>query len=135
MHRYTRFTLSLLLTLAGGAGIGLIAARGAEYLSPGYVVGDYSQQREQTQHSVILLGTAWCGYCKQARAHLQAQGVAFADLDIERSSQALAWHSELKADGVPVILVGDRQIRGFDREQIDAAIAALRPQTGAGGSR
>lgn len=135
MHHHIKTGLSVLLTCTLGVGVGLIAALGLPLLQANYIEGDYSVQRAQTQRSVILLGTSWCDYCRQARSHLQAQGVAFADLDIETSRQALAWHRELKAQGVPVILIGDRQLSGFDPSEIDEAIMALAPGTQEGDSR
>lgn len=125
MKRFFRSIVSTLLIVALGAGVGLIAARSLKAVAPAYVEGDYSEQRLHTRESVILLGTTWCGFCKTTREHLQARGVAFADLDIESSRLAEEWHRKLGAQGVPVILIGDRQIRGFSPDQIDDALAAL----------
>jgi glutaredoxin len=135
MKKFFKSIVSTLLICALGAGVGLFAAYGLKALTPDYVEGDYSAQRAQTRESVILLGTAWCGFCAKTREHLQSRGVAFADLDIESSTQAEQWHRESGAQGVPVILIGDRQIRGFNPEEMDAAIAALGDARLAGGSR
>lgn len=125
MKRVVQSSMSALLIVALGGAIGLIGARSLKAVAPGYVEGDYSAQREIAQESAILLGTSWCGYCKVTREHLKARGVAFADLDVESSPMAGEWHRDLGAQGVPVILVGDRQIRGFVPAEIDDAIVAL----------
>ena len=135
MKRHIKSVLSSALIVALGAGVGLLAAQGLKALTPNYVSGDYSAQRAQARHSVILLGTAWCDFCTKTRAHLQSRGVQFADLDVESSKLAEEWHRKLGAQGVPVILIGDRQIRGFNPDEMDAAISALGDDLLAGGPR
>lgn len=68
---------------------------------------------------VVMYGTRWCGYCKKARAHFHAQGIAFTDLDVEADADAKARFEALGGGGVPVILVGDTRINGFDAAAFD----------------
>jgi glutaredoxin len=63
-----------------------------------------------------MYGTRWCGYCKKARQYFEANGIAYADLDIEQSKVALAEFQAIGGRGVPVILVGSRRMNGFDAE-------------------
>jgi glutaredoxin len=126
MNPLLKSTLTLLLIAALGALAGTLAAHGwLGATRADHVSGDYAEQRAHAGEQVILLGTAWCDYCAKTRAHLAARGVAFADLDVEQSALADGWMRQLGAEGVPVLLVGDRQIRGFSPEAIDAALAAL----------
>ena len=67
---------------------------------------------------VKLYSTVWCGYCKKARSLLKATGVNFVELDIEKSQQAEAEYRKLGGRGVPVIVVGDVVLHGFDRERL-----------------
>lgn len=67
-------------------------------------------------HSVTLYGTDWCGYCRKARAYFQAQGIPFVDLDIEKNAQAKRDYDAMKANGVPVVVVGDKRMNGFSEE-------------------
>lgn len=129
MNPLLKTIASTLLLCAVGAGAGLLGAKGFRAMTPDYVEGDYSAQRAQTSEKVILLGTTWCDYCSKTRDYLQSQGIPFADLDIEQSKQAEQWHKELGGQGVPVVLIGDRQIRGFNQKEIDAAIDALAEQS------
>lgn len=60
--------------------------------------------------SVVLLSTAWCGYCRKLRGDLATWGVPFRELDVEASDAgARAW-TLLGARAVPVLLV-DRDIQ------------------------
>jgi mycoredoxin len=125
MKAHVKSLASVLMLGAVGIGGGLLAARGYLHLSPAYISGDYSAHRAQARERVILLGSTWCGYCAKTRAYLTANAIAFADIDIEQSAFAEQWLTDLGAEGVPVILVGDRQIRGFRPEAIAEAVAAL----------
>ena len=73
---------------------------------------------------VKMYTTAWCGYCKKARAHLNARRIPYEDLDVERSSQAKQEFVALKGRGVPVILVGNQRMDGFDASQMDSMLKA-----------
>ena len=126
MNSTLKSVLTVVLLAAAGALCGWAVAQGYLGAAPAaYVEGDYAPQRAETGQSVILLGTAWCGFCSKTREHLQARGVAFADLDVEHSKQAEDWLQALGSEGVPVVLIGDRQIRGFRPDAMDAALAAL----------
>jgi mycoredoxin len=108
------------------AGAGLVAARGYAYVKPQYVVGDHSVQQAHTGQQVILLGTAWCGYCARTREFFNARGVDFADLDIEESPLAREWLDAASTDGgVPVVMIGDRLIRGFRPDVMEKALSAI----------
>lgn len=78
--------------------------------------------------TVVVYGTAWCGYCKKARSYLTAKGISFVDRDIEQDPGA-ADELALKAraagvtpTGVPVIDVKGKLILGFSAEAIDRAL-------------
>lgn len=69
---------------------------------------------------VVVYTTAWCGYCKRAKAWLAERKIPFVEKDIEKEPDA---QKELDASkraagisqgGVPVIDVGGQLILGFD---------------------
>jgi glutaredoxin len=64
---------------------------------------------------VRLLSASWCGYCKRAAAYLRSRGTPFEELDVEKSSQGKREYAALKGHGVPIILVGDRRMDGYDQ--------------------
>ena len=73
------------------------------------------------QPKVIVYSTAWCGFCKKAKAWLTARNIRFEAKDVEAEPEAA---EELEAKkqaagtagqgGVPVIDVGGELIYGFD---------------------
>lgn len=72
------------------------------------------------QAPVIMYSASWCGVCKQARAFLKAQHIAFTEKDIEADPAAgRELQAKLKAagqagGGVPVFDVGGQLMSGFD---------------------
>lgn len=67
-----------------------------------------------SQPEVVLYATEWCGYCKMAREFFAANGISYREQDIEKSSTALAEHKKLGGNGVPLIVVGDERIMGYN---------------------
>lgn len=68
---------------------------------------------------IVMYGTRWCGYCKKARAYFAARQLAFTDLDVETDPGAKAAFERLGGRGVPVILVGDTRINGFNEKAFE----------------
>lgn len=132
MNAFLKNVISTVLICAFAAAFGLWAAHAYTGSKSGHIQGDYSVHYAEVGQPVILLGTDWCGYCRKTREHLAEKGIAFADLDIENSELAARWHAELGAKGVPVMLIGNRQIRGYDPKEMDAALAELKPDLQAG---
>lgn len=71
---------------------------------------------------VVLYSTSWCGYCKQVRAYLNAEGISFKDYDIENSDEGKRKFQEANGQGVPLIFVGSTRLDGFDRNNLQAAL-------------
>jgi glutaredoxin len=64
---------------------------------------------------VKLYTTAWCGYCKRAKAYLAQRGIGYDEVDVEASDQGRREFASLGGRGVPVILVGAQRMDGFDQ--------------------
>lgn len=74
---------------------------------------------------VILFSATWCGYCDRLRADLKSRHVAFAERDVESSAAVHKAWKLLGGRGVPVTLVGDTIIHGYQPERVRAALADL----------
>ncbi|MFP5429810.1 MAG: glutaredoxin family protein [Gammaproteobacteria bacterium] len=73
---------------------------------------------------VTLFATSWCGYCREMRAFFAAEKIAYTELDIEASAPGRVWHEQLGGKGVPVTLVGEAVVHGYDPEGVRAALAS-----------
>lgn len=73
-----------------------------------------SQMASTGQPEVRLYATDWCGYCKITRQFFAANGIRYTEYDIEKSSEALKEHRKLGGKGVPLIVVGDDVVKGWN---------------------
>jgi mycoredoxin len=73
------------------------------------------------QGEVVLLTAPGCGYCVRMRSYLHAGGVPYRELDVERDPEGRRRFEASGAVGVPVLLVGDAVVEGYDPQAIRAA--------------
>jgi glutaredoxin len=72
---------------------------------------------------VVLYTTEWCPYCAKARHFFRARDIPYTEYDIEKSVDAKRQYHHLGGRGVPLILVGDRVIHGYDPKGVLRALA------------
>ncbi|RON90543.1 glutaredoxin family protein [Pseudomonas fluorescens] len=87
-------------------------------LNPSQMVSE--QTRAQAR--VVLYATDWCGYCKQTKRFLDSKGIPFKEFDIEKNAEARKAYEALGGRGIPLIDVNGTLIRGFDPDEILAAL-------------
>jgi len=68
---------------------------------------------------ITLYSTRNCPYCRQAKQYLQRKGVRFQEFDVQKNIRAQKTLAGLGARAVPVIMVGDTRVDGFDRKRLD----------------
>lgn len=74
---------------------------------------------------VKVYSTPSCPWCRKAKEYLVEKGVQFTDLDVSQDRSRLQEMVELTGQrGVPVIVIDNEQIVGFDQQKIDQALAA-----------
>lgn len=71
---------------------------------------------------VVLYGTSWCGNCKMTRAYLRKNHIPFFEYDIEQSPEGQRQYKILQGNGVPLLLVKNNVIRGYNPEAINRAM-------------
>lgn len=74
--------------------------------------------------SVVLYTTPTCGYCRQLKTYLRQRGVPFTEYDVSWDQRAAAEMVRLSGQqGVPVALINDQVVVGFNRPAIDHLLA------------
>jgi len=76
---------------------------------------------------ITLYSTRNCPYCQQARRYLQNKGVRFQEFDIQKNIRAQRALAGMGARAVPVIMIGDNRVDGFDRKRLDSLLKRLDP--------
>ena len=74
------------------------------------------------QAQVVLYSTSTCPYCKMTRAFLAKHQVPYVEMDIERSRVALQQYDQLGGGGVPILVVNDKIIRGYNPDKMLAVL-------------
>lgn len=72
--------------------------------------------------NVIIYTANSCPYCIKTKDYLSKKGVKYAERNVQENSQA---KKELLAMGyrtVPVIIINEEEIVGFDKYRIDNAL-------------
>lgn len=71
---------------------------------------------------ITLYSAPNCAYCRQAKAFLKKHRVKFMEFDIQRNRRAAKDLQRMGARGVPVILVGQQRLDGFDPKRLTTAL-------------
>lgn len=107
--RLIHFLIALVLAI-------LIVDRGAAYL--------YEPKPESKD--IILYTTAWCPYCESLRTYLKGYNIPYIERDVEKSlSGTLGWWTLGRGRGVPISVIGEQVVRGYDLGKINAALREL----------
>ncbi len=75
---------------------------------------------EQKQHKVIIFTTPTCPWCRAAKQYFIQKKVKFTEVDVTKNQSAIKDLIRLTGQtGVPVILIDNKPVGGFDRAKID----------------
>lgn len=73
--------------------------------------------------TVTIYSTPTCPYCNQAKEFFDENKVKYKDIDVSKDEKAAEEMIDKSGQmGVPVIVIGDDVIVGFDRERIKKAL-------------
>jgi glutaredoxin-like YruB-family protein len=79
-----------------------------------------TDSKKKKQPRVIMFTTPTCTYCNAAKRHLRQHKIKFREVDVSRDAAAARdMMRRAGSMGVPVLDIGGRIVRGFDRPQID----------------
>lgn len=106
--RLIHFVIALLLAL-------LIVDHGAAYL-----YGPKSGSKD-----IILYTTSWCPYCESLRTYLKGYNIPYMERDVEKSLAGALGMWALRGRGVPVSVLGETVVYGYDLEKINRALREL----------
>jgi glutaredoxin-like YruB-family protein len=75
---------------------------------------------EQKQHKVIIFTTPTCPWCRAAKQYFIQKKVKFTEVDVTKNQSAIKDLIRLTGQtGVPVILIDNKPVVGFDKAKID----------------
>ncbi len=71
---------------------------------------------------VTVYSSNTCPYCVSAKDYLNENGIEFEEKNIQTDATARQELMQMGHMGVPVILIDDEEIVGFDKPRIDNAL-------------
>jgi len=76
--------------------------------------------QQNYQPKVIIFTTPTCSFCNTAKRYFREKKIRFTDIDVSRDQRAAAdMQRRTGQTGVPVILINNRPIVGFDKPKIN----------------
>lgn len=76
--------------------------------------------RQTTQPKVVVFTTPTCSWCRVVKQHLKKNDVRFKEIDVTKDDRAARdMVRRTGQQGVPVTLINNRPIVGFDKNQIN----------------
>lgn len=76
-----------------------------------------------TQPKVIIFTTPTCSFCITAKRYFREKNVRFTEVDVSRDQRAAVdMQRRTGQTGVPVILINNRPIVGFDVPKINSLL-------------
>lgn len=75
---------------------------------------------------LVMYATSWCGYCRRARTYMAQKGIAYREVDVEASEANQREFKAYGGRGVPLFVLGEARMRGFNAESLDRFLAASR---------
>lgn len=75
-----------------------------------------------TAKKVVMYTTATCPACRAAKQYFASKGVSYEEIDVQNSPAGREAFQRLGGRGVPLILVGDKRMEGFNASALDAML-------------
>ena len=76
--------------------------------------------RKSTQPNVVVFTTPTCSWCRVVKQHLKKHNIRFKEIDVSKDERAARdMVRRTGQQGVPVTLIQNRPIVGFNKQQIN----------------
>ncbi|GAA0363728.1 hypothetical protein GCM10009092_30130 [Bowmanella denitrificans] len=77
-------------------------------------VGDYSSFGISRTQPLMAFTADWCSACAALKEYLATQNIAYTNVDLEQNPQVWQKFKDMGIHGIPVILIEDKLIQGFN---------------------
>ena len=78
-----------------------------------------AEVKKRFEGTIELYVTAWCPVCKDAEGYIKTMGYPYTKYDIEKDAGARKRSEGYPGRGVPLVVVGDRNFRGFSGDTLE----------------
>ena len=78
-----------------------------------------AEKKKRFDGTIELYVTDWCPHCKNAEGYIRKMGYPYVKYDIEKDSAAKKRSEGYPGRGVPLVVVGDKNFRGFSGDTLE----------------
>lgn len=76
------------------------------------------------QPKIVIYTATWCGYCRLAKEYFKSHNLGYTEHDVEADPEMAREAMEKSGQlGVPIIIINDHVIVGFDQAKIEELLA------------
>ena len=79
-----------------------------------------------SQPRIIIFTTSSCPWCNRVKQYLRERKFRFREVNVERDRDGAKELQRRHIMGVPVVLINNRPVVGFDKEKIDKLLGIKR---------
>lgn len=72
--------------------------------------------------NVTIFTSNTCAYCKMAKEYMDEKGVSYVEKNVSTDAEARQELMSKGFMGVPVIMVDDETVQGFDKARLDSLL-------------
>jgi len=76
----------------------------------------------RTSKKITMYSSSHCPYCRMAKDFFNKNRIKFEEVNIDTSKSGYEAYKRLNGTGVPLILVGQKKIAGFDKDVLEKAL-------------
>lgn len=81
-------------------------------------------KRPAAGKQVVMYTTQTCPACKVAKQYLAQKGIPYQEIDVQSSRDGMEAFRKLGGNGVPLIMVGEKRMEGFNSQEFEKMLAA-----------
>jgi len=78
-----------------------------------------AREKKRFDGTIELYVTAWCPVCTDAEGYIKKMGYPYVKYDIEKDSAARKRSADYPGRGVPLVVVGEKNFRGFSGDTLE----------------
>lgn len=86
---------------------------------PSSTPADKKNDASTDSSSLTVFTNLGCKECREVKAFLNARGIAYKEIDVSKDAEGKKQYQELGGKTFPFITVGDQQLNGFNKDQLE----------------
>lgn len=83
---------------------------------------------QEDAKKITLYSTDWCSYCASLRMYFETHNVKYTEYDVENSAAGIFGLWAFRARGVPIVVVGNEVIYGYNMKKVSTALDKIKPK-------